>query len=116
MTEVAARTSRFRPRPAPDAAAYVQESVASRVYPHRAPFLVHAPAATVRVQLPPAAAVVEPCGTDRCEVRSGAAGLDFVLMHVVLLGHAFEVLDPPELRDRCRTLAVRLAGAGVRTS
>ncbi|MFF2008251.1 helix-turn-helix transcriptional regulator [Streptomyces sp. NPDC058195] len=113
MTGVSARTWRFTPRPAPDAAAYVQEGVASRVYPHQARFLVHAPAGTVRGQIPASAAVVQQRGTDRCEVVTGAAGLDALLMHVLLLGHAFEVLDPPELGDRCRTLARRLLAAGA---
>ncbi|WP_116952334.1 helix-turn-helix transcriptional regulator [Jiangella endophytica] len=115
MTDVSARAWRFRPRPAPDAATYVQESVASRVYPHQARFLVHAPADTVRAQVPASAAVVRPRGSGRSEVLSGAADLDRVLMHVVLLGHEFEVIDPPELEQRCRVLAERLraaAGAG----
>ncbi|GGS71137.1 DeoR family transcriptional regulator [Planobispora rosea] len=112
MTDVSARTWRFRPRPAPDAAAYVQESVASRVYPHQARFLVHAPAGTVRAQIPASAAVVHRRGEEFCEVLSGGGNLDFVLMHVLLLGHDFEVLDPPELRRRCRVLAERLSSAG----
>ena len=111
MTEVSARTWRFRPRPAPDAATYVQEGVASRVYAHQARFLVHAPAEVVRAQVPAAAGVVRPHGDDSCELVSGAASLDFVLMHVVLLGHEFAVLDPPELRERCRALADRLRSA-----
>ncbi|MGX7827920.1 helix-turn-helix transcriptional regulator [Actinokineospora sp. 24-640] len=111
MTGVSARTWRFRPRPAPDAATYVQESVASRAYPHQARFLVHAPADTVRAQIPASAALVQGRGNERCEVLSGAASLDFVLMHVVLLGHDFEVLDPPELGSRCRVLAERLLSA-----
>ena len=113
MTEVSARTWRFRPRPAPDAAAYVQEAVASRVYQHQARFLVHAPADTVRAQIPASAGVVRPREGERCEVLSGAGSLDFVLMHMVLLGHDFEVLDPPELVDRCRVLAARLQKAGA---
>ncbi|MDA0636120.1 YafY family protein [Nonomuraea sp. MCN248] len=113
MTEVSARTWRFRPRPAPDAAAYVQEGVASKVYPHRARFLVHAPADTVRARLPGAAAVVRPRGSERCELTSGAASLDFVLMHVLLLGYDFEILDPPELGARCRVLAERLLSAAT---
>src|SRR5439155_970091 len=52
MTEVSARAWRFRPRAAPDAATYVQEAVASRVYAHQARFLVHASADTVRAQIP----------------------------------------------------------------
>ncbi|MFJ5122121.1 helix-turn-helix transcriptional regulator [Kitasatospora sp. NPDC088548] len=116
MTEASARTWRFRPRAAPDAAAYVQEGVASRVYPHRASFLVHASADTVRAQIPASAAVVRPRGSGLCEVLSGAGSLDFVLMHVLLLGHDFEVLDPPELASRCRVLAERLLSAGARSS
>ncbi|WP_181771376.1 helix-turn-helix transcriptional regulator [Amycolatopsis pittospori] len=112
MTEVSARSWRFRPRPAPDAASYVQESVASRVYPHQARFLVHAPASMVRAQISASAAVVTPREDSRCEVLSGAANLDAVLLHVVLLGHAFEVIEPVELAERCRFLAERLFSAG----
>ncbi|MEU3465651.1 WYL domain-containing protein [Streptomyces sp. NPDC006733] len=113
MTGVSARTWRFNPRTAPDAAAYVQEGVASRVYSHQARFLVHAPTATVRAQIPASAAVVRPRGDEQCEVLSGAANLDAVLLHVLLLGHAFEVLDPPDLKNRCHTLADRLRAAGT---
>ncbi|MFJ8850366.1 helix-turn-helix transcriptional regulator [Streptomyces sp. NPDC102437] len=113
MTEVSARTWHFRPRAAPDAATYVQEGVASRVYPQRARFLVHASADTVRAQVPASAAVVRERGSEHCEVLSGAERLDAVLMHVLLLGHDFEVLDPPELGARCRALAERLLSAGA---
>jgi predicted DNA-binding transcriptional regulator YafY len=116
MTEVSVRTWRFRPRAAPDAATYVREGVASRVYPHRARFLVHASADTVRAQIPAAAAVVRQRGGEVCEVLSGADSLDFVLMHVLLLGHDFEILDPPELGSRCRALAERLLSAGATIS
>ncbi|MGC7094269.1 helix-turn-helix transcriptional regulator [Amycolatopsis lurida] len=112
MSEVIARTWHFKPREAPDAATFVQESVAVRVYAQQARFLVHAPASTVRAQIPASAAVVRPRGKQRCEVLSGAASLDFVLLHVVLLGHDFEALDPPELAERCRVLAERLRAAG----
>ena len=112
MTDVAARTWRFQPRPAPDAAAYVQEGVASRVYPHRARFLVHAPAETVRTQISGSAAVVREREEGRCEVLSGGGNLDRVLLHVLLLGHEFEVLEPAALRARCAGLAERLRAAG----
>lgn len=112
MGEVTARTWRFTPRQdAPEAAAYVQEGVASRGYPRQARFLVQAPAATVREQVPARAAVVLDRDQASCEVRAGAEDLDFVLLHVALLGHDFEVLDPPDLAGRARELAERLAGA-----
>ncbi|WP_405139853.1 helix-turn-helix transcriptional regulator [Nocardia sp. NBC_01388] len=113
MTEVSSRTWHFHPRAAPDAAPYVQEGVASRVYPHQAHFLVHAPNDIVREQIPASAAVVRPQGTEHCEVISGAENLDSVLMHMILLGHDFEILDPPELRIRCRELAERLLCAAT---
>ncbi|RKS08692.1 putative DNA-binding transcriptional regulator YafY [Nocardiopsis sp. Huas11] len=112
MREVSARTWRFRPRPAPEAAPFVQEGVASRVYRYQARFLVHAPADTVRARIPASAALVRDRGNGRCEVVSGADDLDFVLMHMVVLGHGFEVLDPPELARRCHALAERLWAAG----
>ncbi|MEU8901013.1 WYL domain-containing protein [Nocardia sp. NPDC048505] len=113
MTEVHARTWRFQPRPAPEAAVHVQEGVASRVYPRQARVLVHAPAATVRARVPGAAAVVRPRGPERCELLSGAADLDAVLYYVLRLGHDFEILEPPELAERCRTLGRRLLAAGT---
>lgn len=116
IAEVSARTWRFHPRTAPDAVTYVQEGVASRVYPHQARFLVHASADTVRAQIPTSAAVVRRRGNESCEVLSGAASLDAVLLHVLLLGHGFEVLDPPELGRRCRALAQRLLSAGATVS
>ncbi|RBO94019.1 helix-turn-helix transcriptional regulator [Nocardia puris] len=115
MSDVSARTWRFHPRPGPDAATYVQEGVASRVYPHQARFLVHAPADTVRAQVSPAAAVVREIDASSCEVRSGGANIDAILMHTLLLGHPFEVLEPPELVERCEVLARRLMNAGAKS-
>ncbi|GAB2946745.1 YafY family protein [Nonomuraea fastidiosa] len=111
MSEVAARTRRFRAREAPDAAAFVQEGVASRVYRYQARFLVHAPYDTVRAQVPSAAGVVLDRGGGRCEVITGADNLDYILVHMVLLGHDFKVIEPPELAARCRELAARLLAA-----
>ncbi|MFG1922517.1 helix-turn-helix transcriptional regulator [Cryptosporangium sp. NPDC048952] len=113
MTDVSARTWHFRARAdAPDAATYVHEGVAARVYAHQARFLVHAPADLVRDEIPVSAAVVYPAGNGRCEVRAGADNLDGVLLHMVMLDHDFEVLEPPELATRCHELATRLHAAG----
>ncbi|MBU2664955.1 YafY family transcriptional regulator [Actinoplanes bogorensis] len=116
MSAMHATTLRFRPRAAPDAAEFVQEGVASRVYRHQARFLVHAPAPAVRAQIPQSAAVVRERTAETCEVTSGADNLDFILMHIVLLGHDFAILDPPELRERCAAIARRLSRAGLTSS
>ncbi|WP_323806197.1 WYL domain-containing protein, partial [Streptomyces venezuelae] len=91
------------------------EGVASRVYARQARFLVHAPASVVRGQVPPSAALVRPLGDDRCELVTGAADLDFLIMRVLLLGHPFEALDPPDLASHCHALAQRLLSVTVTT-
>ncbi|MFC8528157.1 helix-turn-helix transcriptional regulator [Nocardia sp. NPDC057227] len=112
MAEVTARTWRFRPRPdAPDAAAFVQRGVASGAYRHQARFLVRAPAATVRTQVSANAAMVVEVDATTCEIHSGADNLDVVLMYVATLGHAFRVLEPPDLATRAEELAARLTAA-----
>lgn len=113
MTAVSARTWRFDRRAAPDAAEYVQEGVASRVYPRRALFLVHAPHGHGPRTGPAVGGRRARAGEGHCEVLSGAADLDRVLLHVLLLGHDFEVLDPPDLGKRCRALAEKLLSAGT---
>jgi predicted DNA-binding transcriptional regulator YafY len=112
MSELRSRSWRFTPRSAPEAAQFVQESVAGHVYPHQARFLVHAPAETVQAQIPASAAAVRSIDEHRCEVFSGAADLDVVLAHVALLGHDFEVLEPTELIERAQQMAARLRRAG----
>lgn len=42
---------------------------------------------------------------------TGADSLDAIAAHLVLLDTDLTVLDPPELRARCRELAGRLAAA-----
>ncbi|UFU04520.1 WYL domain-containing protein [Ruania suaedae] len=113
MSEVAARTWRFAPRQAPDAARFVQEGVTGRAYRRQARFLVDAPAEQVRRQIPARAAVVLARGP-RSEVRAGADDLDYVLLHVAMLGHEFEVLEPADLAERAGEVARRLGRAGDR--
>lgn len=117
MSDVRARTWRFTPRPVPTrAAAYVQESVADRVYPRHARFLVRATADVVGAQVPPSAAVVVPRDEATCEIRAGGHDLDLLLLHVTLLGHEFEVLEPAELAERCEVMAARLRSAAGRAA
>ncbi|GAB3254412.1 helix-turn-helix transcriptional regulator [Kineosporia babensis] len=112
MSAIRARTWRFAPRTAPDAARYVQEGVTGNAYPHQARFLVHAPAATVSAQISPSAASVREISSTTCEVFSGAATADVILAHVLLLGHDFQILEPAELAERATVLGQRLLNAG----
>jgi hypothetical protein len=44
---------------------------------------------------------------DTCLLRTGAATLDALAVHLGMLGADFEVSDPPELVDHVRVLADR---------
>ncbi|WP_460703681.1 helix-turn-helix transcriptional regulator [Myceligenerans halotolerans] len=117
MSDVRARTWRFEQRAVPaEAAAYVQEAVADRVYPRHARFLVRAAADVVRARVPASAAVVHPRDATTCEISAGGRDLDLLLLHVTLLGHEFEVLEPAELVERCEIMAARLRSAAGRAA
>ena len=92
----------------PDAAALVSSSVAVAPYAHHAVVRVEAAADVVAAAVPPTVAMVEPDGTGRSTLRTGADHLDSILGHLVILGHDFEVLEPPALRDRALSLGRRL--------
>jgi predicted DNA-binding transcriptional regulator YafY len=113
MTDVRATTFRFRPRDAPDAAAYVQRSVTVSPYQHEARVLVHAPAAVVRERIPPTVGSVEPAGDDACRVVAGGNNLEAMLWHFGTLGHAFTVESPDELREAAAAFGSRVAAAAA---
>jgi len=97
-----------RELPAPDAAAFVARSLSERPSRYEARVTVHAPAEQVR---PRAWGAVEPLGPDRCEFRTGDDDLDWLALRVAMLGAEFEVHEPPELIERLRALAARVARA-----
>jgi predicted DNA-binding transcriptional regulator YafY len=109
---------RFSPRDIPggDLAAYVSRSVSTDAYPFRARVIVHAPREVVAQQVSPLTARLEALDGDRCVLEAGGGGLDGIALHIALLGHDFEVLEPPELSERIRTLATRLTRAAKRSS
>ena len=73
--------------------------------------MLEVPAEVVTRQVPPTVAVVEVLDEARCLLVTGADSLDAIAAHLVLLDTDLTVLDPPELRARCRELAGRLAAA-----
>jgi hypothetical protein len=113
LHDARATTFRYRPRDHPDPVALVQRSISVAPYPHRVRILLHADAATVRGRVPATVAVVEPAEEGRCVLSAGGADPAFVLLHVALLGFAFEVLEPEEVRGLAAELGRRLVAAGA---
>ncbi|MBC2903292.1 helix-turn-helix transcriptional regulator [Streptomyces cupreus] len=104
---------RFTPRrpPADDLAAYVSQGVSTRAYATHALIRLLVPLEEAAERISPSAGVLEPEGPRRCLLRTGAAGLDVMVIHVMLLGFEFEVLEPVELTDALRTARDRLSRA-----
>jgi hypothetical protein len=68
---------------------------------------LHAPAEAVAERIPPGVGLLEVVDKDTCLLRTGAATLDALAVHLGMLGADFEVSDPPELVDHVRVLADR---------
>ncbi|GGK82192.1 helix-turn-helix transcriptional regulator [Ornithinimicrobium pekingense] len=105
---VHATTFRFTPRPAPDPVEYVRQSVLRSPYRYVARLRLHAPLDDVAGRVPQNAGALTDLGDGTCELETGAETLDYLAIETLWLGVPFEVLDPPELRDRVRELAGRL--------
>ncbi|MGW6710559.1 helix-turn-helix transcriptional regulator [Streptomyces sp. NPDC054956] len=95
---------RFTPRPAPaeDLAAYVSQGIAQRAYAARAVVRLRVPAAEAAQIIRPGDGVLEPLDEESCLLRTGAVNLDVLVIHIMLIGCEFEVVEPEELTDRIR--------------
>ncbi|MFI2373227.1 helix-turn-helix transcriptional regulator [Streptomyces sp. NPDC018833] len=104
---------RFAPRtpPADDLAAYVSRGVSTAAYAARAVIRLHTSAEQAAQTIGPLDGVLEAIDASRCLLRTGAAGLDVLVIHVMLMGVDFEVVEPPELTDRIRDVRDRLSRA-----
>ncbi|MEU5810553.1 YafY family protein [Streptomyces sp. NPDC047718] len=91
-----------RPAPAPDLAAYVSRGVAQGAYAARAVLRLGLPAEEAARLIGPSEGALEPVDDKSCLLRTGATSLDVLVIHVMLLGCEFEVVEPPELTDRIR--------------
>ncbi|MCY0945732.1 MULTISPECIES: helix-turn-helix transcriptional regulator [Streptomyces] len=95
---------RFTPRPPPaeDLAAYVSQGVSQGVYAARALIRLKVPAEQAALVVGPSDGTLEPVDAESCLLRTGAVNLTVLVIHVMLLGCEFEVVEPPELTDRIR--------------
>ncbi|MBA2949963.1 helix-turn-helix transcriptional regulator [Streptomyces himalayensis] len=101
---------RFEPRtpPAADLAAYVSQGISTRAYAAHAVIRLLVPVEEARLRISPSAGVLEAESEGTCLLRTGAASLDVMVIHVMMLGFDFEVVEPAGLTDHIRTLRDRL--------
>ncbi|MFJ9897250.1 helix-turn-helix transcriptional regulator [Streptomyces sp. NPDC091280] len=104
---------RFTPRepPAEDLAAYVSKGVSTRAYATRAVVRLLVPLERAAERISPSAGTLEADGPDTCLLRTGAPNLDVMVIHVVMTGFEFEVLEPVELIGAIGAVRDRLSRA-----
>ncbi|MEW5355827.1 MULTISPECIES: YafY family protein [unclassified Streptomyces] len=103
-----------RTPPAEDLAAYVSEGVSRRVYARQAAVRLLVPHAEAAERVSPSAGTLEPDGPDACVLRAGAASLDVMVVHLMMTGLPFEVLEPAALTGAIRAARDRLDAALAR--
>ena len=104
---------RFTPRtpPAEDLAAYVSQGISTRAYASHAVIRLLVPVEKAAERISPSAGTLEAEGKDSCVLRTGASSLDVMVIHVMLMGFEFEVLEPVGLTETIRTARDRLSRA-----
>ncbi|ATW47784.1 helix-turn-helix transcriptional regulator [Streptomyces peucetius] len=104
---------RFAPRtpPADDLAAYVSQGVSTRAYAAQGVIRLHTSAERAADVVGPSDGVLEAVDDNQCLLRTGAASLDVLVIHVMLMGVDFEVVGPPELTEYLRSARDRLSRA-----
>ncbi|WP_199546947.1 YafY family protein [Streptomyces sp. N35] len=109
---------RFEPREAPaeDLAAYVSKGVSTRAYDARATIRLHTSVQEAEQRISPSAGTLTAETESTCVLRTGAGSLDVMVIHVMLMGYEFEVLEPAELTDHIRRSRDLLARALERGS
>ncbi|MFI0981529.1 helix-turn-helix transcriptional regulator [Streptomyces sp. NPDC021093] len=108
---------RFAPRDAPadDLAAYVSQGVSTAAYRATAVLRLLVPLEVARETVGPSDGVLEAEGAQSCLLRTGALSMDVLVIHVLLMGLEFEVVEPVELTERI-SAARDLLGRAVERS
>ncbi|WFB10276.1 YafY family transcriptional regulator [Streptomyces sp. LX-29] len=102
---------RFAPRrpPAEDLAGYVSRGVSVAAYAERATVRLRVSAETAERHVSAMDGVLEAVDEHSCLLHTGAHHLDVLVIHIVLLGLDFEVVEPAALGDRIREIRDRLS-------
>ncbi|MFE2538007.1 helix-turn-helix transcriptional regulator [Streptomyces sp. NPDC059371] len=104
---------RFAPRtpPAANLAEYVSRGVSTGAYATHAVVRLLVPLEEAAARISPSAGTLEASDEDTCILRTGAPSLDVMVVHVMMTGLDFEILEPAELGDVIRTARDRLSRA-----
>ncbi|MGW1161072.1 helix-turn-helix transcriptional regulator [Streptomyces sp. NPDC002513] len=107
---------RFTPRtpPADDLAAYVSRGVSTSVYPTQAVVRLLVPLPEAAERISPSTGVLQAETATSCLLRTGAASLEAMAVHLMMTGFPFEVLEPAGLTDALRSARDRLDAALAR--
>ncbi|MGB8944853.1 MAG: WYL domain-containing protein, partial [Streptomyces sp.] len=112
---------RFEPRtpPADDLAAYVSKGVSTRAYAAQAVLRLLVPLEEAAQRITPSDGTLEAETERSCLLRTGALSLDVMVIHVLLMGFEFEVVEPADFTERigeARDLLSRALDRGVRSA
>ncbi len=109
---------RFTPRkpPAEDLAAYVSKGVSTRAYAMHSAVRLLVPLSEAAERISPSAGTLEADGEDACILRSGAPNLEVMVIHIMMMGIPFEVLEPAELNEVIKAVRDRLDAALARAA
>lgn len=108
---------KFVPRDPPDEdlAAYTAYGLSNGAYRYRAVVTLHMSAEAAAEYISPSFGVLEPIDDTSCTLRVGAHFLDGVATWISTIGCEFQVHEPPELINRLRDIAARVARAADRS-
>lgn len=118
LTGPASTGVRFSPHrlPAPDAAAFIEQSVSAAPNRFEARVTLRAPADQIVPRVPGRWGTITPIDADRCEYRTGDDDLAWLALRIAMLGVDFEVHEPPELLAHLGALGLRLQSAAGRSA
>jgi predicted DNA-binding transcriptional regulator YafY len=110
LAKPASTGTRFtlRALPASDPAAFVRQSITGAPNRFEAVIILHASAEEITSRLPSYWGAIEPIDAHTCRYTTGDEHLAWLATRIAMLGVDFEVVEPPELLEHLRVLALRL--------